>query len=460
MSIHSNQLKILLTKLLKKNMEKMNIKIITLICFTIGFSNCFAQQELSPEDAANFALDNNFGIKIANKNLEVSENNTTIYNTGYLPTLTGSAGATYNLDNNESEFSDGRITNLNGAESSRYNASLDVNYTLFDGLGRRYNYKRLKEQYQLSELQARETIENTIIELFSIYYNVAQLSENVTTFKQTLSISKDRLQRSEYQFEYGQNTKLEVLNAEVDINNDSINLINTNQQLNNTKRDLNLVMGNVLNEDFNVKIEINFLLNINKEDLLQKAKTRNVAMLQAEKSIQISELDIKTGKSSYLPTLGLTGSYGWNKNNNNAASFVDVSTNSGLSAGLNLSWSIFDGGRTLTTVKNAQIALQNQELQKEQILLSLERDFNNAWDDYQNKLTIYRVQENNIITAKNNFDRSQEKFKIGQVNSIEFRQAQLNLLNAELSRNQAKYQAKLSELQVLQLSGELLNIAY
>ncbi|WP_055444429.1 TolC family protein [Lacinutrix himadriensis] len=437
----------------------MNIKIITLCCF-IGLGTCYAQQELSPEDAVNYVLDNNYGIKIANKNLEVSENNTSIYNTGYLPTVTGNAGATYNLDNNESEFSDGSTTSLNGAESSRYNASLDVNYTLFDGLGRKYNYKRLKEQYQLSELQARETIENTIIELFSIYYNVAQLSENATTFQQTLSISKDRLVRSEYQFEYGQNTKLEVLNAEVDINNDSINLINTKQQLNNTKRDLNFVMGNQVADDFTVKTEINFLLDINKADLLEKAKSRNVALLQADKSIQISKLDIKTGKSSYLPTLGLVGSYGWNKSDNNAASFLAGSTNTGLSAGLNLSWNIFDGGSTLITVKNAEVALKNQELQKEQILLSLERDFNNAWDDYQNKLTIFRVQENNIITAQNNFDRSQEKFKIGQVNSIEFRQAQLNLLNAELSRNQAKYQAKLSELQVLQLSGELLNIAY
>ncbi|WP_452227669.1 TolC family protein [Lacinutrix sp. MEBiC02404] len=438
----------------------MNIKIITLCCF-IGLGTCYAQQELSPEDAVNYVLDNNYGIKIANKNLEVSENNTTIYNTGFLPTVTGNAGATYNLDNNESQYSDGRPDAvLNGAESSRYNASLDVNYTLFDGLGRKYNYKRLKEQYQLSELQARETIENTIIELFSIYYNVAQLSENATTFQQTLSISKDRLVRSEYQFEYGQNTKLEVLNAEVDINNDSINLINTKQQLNNTKRDLNFVMGNQVADDFTVKTEINFLLDINKADLLEKAKSRNVALLQADKSIQISKLDIKTGKSSYLPTLGLVGSYGWNKSDNNAASFVAVSTNTGLSAGLNLSWNIFDGGSTLIRVKNAEVALKNQELQKEQILLSLERDFNNAWDDYQNKLTIFRVQENNIITAQNNFDRSQEKFKIGQVNSIEFRQAQLNLLNAELSRNQAKYQAKLSELQVLQLSGELLNIAY
>ena len=102
--------------------------------------------------------------------------------------------------------------------------------------------------------------------------------------------------------------------------------------------------------------------------------------------------------------------------------------------------------------------MENQQLQKESVLISVERDFNNAWDDYQNKLVIFQVQEDNIRTSQNNFDRTEEKFKIGQVTSIEFRQAQLNLLNAELSRNQAKYDAKLAELTLLQLSGELLNV--
>ncbi|WP_336126829.1 TolC family protein [Mesoflavibacter sp. CH_XMU1422-2] len=415
---------------------------------------------LTKEEAVKLALDNNYDIKIANNNVLVAENNTSVLNSGYLPTVTGTAGATYNLDNTEAEFSNGNSTVLNGAESSRYNAGVSLNYTIFDGLGRHYNYKRLKEQYQLSELQARETIENTIVQLFSVYYNVAQLSENLETLDETLLVTKDRLVRAEYQFDYGQNTKLEVLNAEVDINTDSINIINIKQDLKIAKRDLKLVLGETFTEDFNVETEVNFVLQFKKDSLFEKAKQRNVALLQTEKNIAISQLDIKSGKSAYLPTLGLTGSYGWNKNNNNAASFVAVSTNTGLSGGVNLSWNLFDGGATITRVKNAKINLETQQLQKENILLSIQRDFDNAWDDYMNKLEIYNIQEKNIITAQNNFDRTQEKFKIGQVNSIEFRQAQLNLLNAELSRNQAKYAAKLAELQLLQISGELLNVEF
>lgn len=436
----------------------MNLRKIVFVFMSFCMTSITAQKLVSVSEAIELALENNYGIKIISNNKEIAKNNASILNSGYLPTVSSSSGATFNRDNLEAEFANGESTALNGAKSSRYNASINLNYTLFDGLGRYYDYKRLKETYKLSELQARETIENTIAQLYVVYYNVAQVTENVTVLEKTLTISKDRITRASYQFEYGQGTMLNVLNAQVDINNDSINLINAKQQLVNTKRDLNVVLGNVISSEFRVDTTIDFKLNIDQNDLANKVKSNNVNLLQLDKNIMINTFIVKANKSGYLPSLGLTGSYGWNKGNNNAASFVAVSTNTGLSGGLSLSWNLFDGGATATRVTNAKIELENKSLEKESMVIDIERTFNNAWDDYQNKLTIFQVQENNIITSTNNFNRTQEKYKLGQATSIEFRQAQLNLINSELNRNQAKYAAKIAELTVLQLSGELLNI--
>ena len=436
----------------------MNLKKIIFVFMSFCMTSIAAQKLVSVSEAIELALENNYGIKIISNNKEIAKNNAGVLNSGYLPTVTSSSGATFNRDNLEAEFANGESTALNGAKSSRYNASINLNYTLFDGLGRYYDYKRLKETYKLSELQARETIENTIAQLYVVYYNVAQVTENVAVLEKTLTISKDRITRANYQFEYGQGTMLNVLNAQVDINNDSINLINAKQQLVNTKRDLNVVLGNVISSEFRVDTTIDFKLNIDQNDLANKVKLNNVNLLQLDKNIMINTFIVKANKSGYLPSLGLTGSYGWNKGNNNAASFVAVSTNTGLSGGLSLSWNLFDGGATATRVTNAKIELEKRSLEKESMVIDIERNFNNAWDDYQNKLTIFQVQENNIITSTNNFNRTQEKYKLGQATSIEFRQAQLNLINSELNRNQAKYAAKIAELTVLQLSGELLNI--
>ena len=438
----------------------MNLRKIVFVFMSFCMTSITAQKLVSVSEAIELALENNYGIKIISNNKEIAKNNASILNSGYLPTVSSSSGATFNRDNLEAEFANGESTALNGAKSARYNASINLNYTLFDGLGRYYDYKRLKETYKLSELQARETIENTIAQLYVVYYNVAQVTENVAVLEKTLTISKDRITRANYQFEYGQGTMLNVLNAQVDINNDSINLINAKQQLVNTKRDLNVVLGNVISSEFRVDTTIDFKLNIDQNDLANKVKLNNVNLLQLDKNIMINTFIVKANKSGYLPSLGLTGSYGWNKGNNNAASFVAVSTNTGLSGGLSLSWNLFDGGATATRVSNAKIELENRSLEKESMVIDIERNFNNAWDDYQNKLTIFQVQENNIITSTNNFNRTQEKYKLGQATSIEFRQAQLNLINSELNRNQAKYAAKIAELTVLQLSGELLNIEF
>jgi len=434
------------------------------ICSIVYLFVCLqmqGQQILQKSEAIALALENNYGIKTANNNVIIAENNSDVLNSGYLPSLSGNAGATLDVQNTEGQLVNGETRTADGVETKRYNASVNLNYTLFDGLGRYYNYKRLKEAYQLSELQARETIENTITQLLSVYFEVAQNTENLQTLTKVLDISKERLIRANYQFEFGQNNKLGVLNAEVDINNDSINIITAKQRLISSKRDLNLVMGNALKTEFSIDTTVVFLLQLKKEILLSKLKTNNVNLLQIDKNINISTYDIKANKSTYLPTLGLSGSYGWNElSNDNPLAFTIQNTNTGFSTGLNLTWNLFDGGSSMTRIKNAKINLENQELQKNEISLTIERDFNNAWDDYQNKLEIYRIQESNIITSKNNFDRTNEQFKIGRATSIEFRQAQINLLNAQLSENRAKYQAKTAEILVLQISGELLNMEF
>jgi len=449
---------------------KRNIYILS-TCLLVFCTNINAQEKLlSKEEAVQVALEQNFGIKVANNNVKIAENNKSILNSGYLPTLTNTTNANYNRDDSVIEFpgvfnEDGSPradTNIDKAEAQRYNSTLNADFTLFDGLGRHYNYKRLKEQYQLSELQARETIENTIIQLFSVYFEVARLTENQNVLEQALAISTQRIKRAEYAFEYGQNTKLDILNAQVDVTNDSINLLNTRQQLANTKRDLNVVLNQNLNTTFQVDTLVQFIPKLQLEEHLANASANNVAILQTEKNLLINEYDIKVNTSGYLPTIGLNGTYGWNLNQSAASAFFPGSNNTtwNFGVGARLTWNLFDGGGTTVRVKNAKIAYANQELLQQQVELEVNRDLENALAIYENRLNIFKIQEQNVLTNQNNFERSTEQFQLGRITSIEFRQAQINLLNAQTNKNLAKYDAKLAEIQLLQLTGQLLNVAF
>ena len=179
------------------------VYILTIVLLSVVFEITAQEKLLSKEDAVNLALENNFGIMVAKNRIEIAENNKGILNSGYLPTLSNTTTANYNRNDSDIEFpgqfnQDGTPRadlDIYKAEAQRYNSALNANYTLFDGLGRFYNFKRLKEQYQLSELQARETIENTILQLFSVYFEIARLTENENVLQQALEISVKRINK-------------------------------------------------------------------------------------------------------------------------------------------------------------------------------------------------------------------------------------------------------------------------
>ena len=136
---------------------------------------------------------------------------------------------------------------------------LSIDYNIIDASGRKYNYKKSKELYSKSNLEVQEIIENTILQLFTVFFEVGRLSEEKEILKNSLDISKRRYERRELEYEYGQTNNLEVLNAEVDVNSDSINLLNTSKKLFNARSDLNLIMNVDLESEFNINTNINFL---------------------------------------------------------------------------------------------------------------------------------------------------------------------------------------------------------
>lgn len=416
--------------------------------------------QLSKETAVAEALERNFGIVIARNQLAIADANSSILNSRFLPILSATAGFNYSNEDQEVTFRNGEVNAVNGAETERYNAALNLNYTLFDGLGRWYDYKRFKEQYNLSELQVRQTIETTLLQLFTVYYEVARLRENVSVLEQTYANTQDRLTRAQYQFDYGQVNKLEVLNAEVDLVTDSINLINGRQLLRNAKRDLTVVLNSELDREFTVDTAVNFINPIRMEEFYTAAPQNNVELLIAKSNIQLSDYSYKAAKSVFLPSLNLNGSYGWNEGQFPVTSFATSSTSTGLSVGLSLNWNLFDGGTGITNVKTARILRDNQELVEKQLEVETARNLANARGNYQNSLEIYRLQRQNVLTAQDNYERSAERYKLGQISSVELRQAQINLLNSQTNRNLAKYQAKLAELELLQLSGQILNVDF
>lgn len=439
----------------------MNMKNRVLTLFlTLLVSTAIAQAGndsiMSISGAVQITMANNFDIQIAKNNIRIAENNASVLNSGYLPSLVANAGGNYSNNNTDITYVTGDEVSQDGAVSKSYNAALGLNYRLFDGMNRFYNKKVLNENYSLSELLARATIENILMGLIGSYYEVANLTSRIENIKRTLMISNIRYNYVKDQYFYGQATELDLLNSEVDLNNDSISFINTSRELELAQNNLKVLLGVEMENSFKVDTNVTYAVGIEKSIMLESAMNRNVDFLIAQQNRDISDLQIKQSKAGYIPTLDFNGQYGITGLNNDVGNFLKQNTD-GISTGISLNWNIFDGGRTRTNQLNARIAMDNSNQQLQQSKIEIERQVADAYSNYSNALFVLKAEEKNRQTNHMNFSRSGEMFRLGQISSLDFRKAQVDLEDSINRYNEAMYFAKIAELELVKLAGLFLD---
>jgi len=120
-----------------------------------------------------------------------------------------------------------------------------------------------------------------------------------------------------------------------------------------------------------------------------------------------------------------------------------------------LGYNLFDGFNRTRQQKNAKIQIVNKDLEFEQIKLSLKSDFSNIWMAYRNNMELTNLEKENLSNAKENYQIAIDRYKLGDLSGIELREAQNSLLEAEERLIQAQYNTKLSEISLLQISGQI-----
>ena len=187
-----------------------------------------AQQRdtLSLQAAVQQAVENNYSIQVARTNEQISDNSLNIGNAGLLPSVSLSSSGSLQQQDTRQEFEQplGEQT-INGAQSSNLDASVNLQYTLFDGLGNTYNYRQLKTEKNLTEAQARQTIEQTLLRVVQQYYQVARLRAEAEIAKEAVTLSQQRLSRVETGVQFGNKSRVDLTNAQVDLDTDSTTLI-------------------------------------------------------------------------------------------------------------------------------------------------------------------------------------------------------------------------------------------
>jgi outer membrane protein TolC len=320
--------------------------------------------------------------------------------------------------------------------------------------------RRFRELAKLGAYQARYIIENTSVAILRAYFNVVQQEELLDVAKNSMEISRTRLEKEKVRQELGGASSTDFLNAQVSFNNDRSLVLNQDLQLLIAKKDLNILLGRDAATPISVNKQITILpLSSSIDELLAMAREHNSSLLIAEQNKIVADQDIQITKSAFYPQLFLGADYGYldrtiNSDNPNFNDPVNTKSKDGI-IGLNLSFNLFNGMRDKINLQNARLAAKNRNLALKDTQNQLSGLVKEKYVTFDKRVELMQLEEQNVIAAQQNLQLQQDRYQIGTSTSLEFRDAQVNLLRAQSTLIVARYQARISRLEIEQLIGRL-----
>jgi outer membrane protein TolC len=415
-----------------------------------------AQEIITLERVMEEALKNNHQIKTYETNAKIAENTHRPGAAGLLPTVTANAGIGYSNKNTSLEmFSNPNPIEQNGAQSYSGNASLNLQYVLFDGLASYKSFARLGFAADIENANTRASIEATLINVVTVYYGMVAAQNNVSVAQENITISRDRWQRADERYSTGSTSGVEVLSAKVDMNTDSVLLLNALNNLRIARENLRMLTAYSIPEacmaDTSILLGSEMLLS----ELEKLAAQNNASLVNARLRKLLTEKDVEISGGAYAPKLMLNGSYGYNWTKNEVGFLLQNKT-LGLDAGISLVYPLFSGGTRDMQRQNAK--LQYESAKEMEMLTNdqLRRDLTNAYSSYETARSVHLLEELNAQSARENFLRTREIYLLGKATNVQLREAQLNYLRSRIQITTSKINVRLSEFELLRLSGLLI----
>ncbi|HYK76048.1 MAG TPA: TolC family protein [Daejeonella sp.] len=412
------------------------------------------QENLSLEQAVQIALENNFDIKLKNNNLEVSKNNVDRGLAGMYPAVNGNFSSNNNIQNTTQTLSSGVLQERSGAKNTSLQYGPVLTWKIFDGFQMFARYDQLKEFQKLGESSLKLAVQTTLADVIGNYYSLVQQKQQIEALHTALEISRIRLKNSKSRYEIGKAAKLEVLGAQVDLNSDTTKLLRQLDAYRTTKIKLNELLARDLNTDFTVSDTIIIQPDLQLSYLQAEANEQNPALQAALISQRIAELNLKQVKAGRYPQISVNTGYNFSRSTSDLG-FARLSNGRGFNYGLTASINIFNGFAQSRNEKNAALGINESKLQYEKLSQNIASQLVSLHQTYITNLELVGLEKQNLEVAHQNLDITMEKFKLGSVAPLVFREAQQNYLDASVRYSNAQYQAKLAEITLKQIAGTL-----
>jgi len=412
------------------------------------------REKIDLEEAILIGLEKNFGVKIAANDQVIAEREVRITKGSLLmPIIDANFLRAYTVDDVTQQFVNSPEPNrIDGAESDNENYSLVAIYGLRPEAI--YTMKVVGKLAEVSELQAKVMVENTVAGVATAYYRLVLEQQRQKVLETTLELSESRLNIAQARYELGGAGKRDYLTAQVDYNADRSLMVNQQLAIKNARINLNELLALAPETQLTVKDTIVVENNLILDDLLENAYIHNKEFLITQRNENIAFLSLRETQAARLPSLNLNASYN-NNTLNSEAGFLLFNQRQGFNYGFTASFNVFNGFALNRRIQNAKVQKINAEYAVQQMEIQIASDIQRAYNIYNTNLQLLDIEYANYKVAVESADIALERFRLGIADYLQFRDAQVNLLTAEDRLITALYNIKEMEIELMRLSGRI-----
>jgi outer membrane protein len=406
-----------------------------------------AQETMTLDEAIMKALQNNYSLKISRNNESIAGNNVTL--APFLPTVTGTGRQSQTDNTFESSSSEADKTRTN-----QFTAGVTMNWRIFDGLGMFATYSRQQELLSMSSQRVRINVENLVMRVCTEYYNIIVQQNRMESVLTSLALSKSRYENAEEKYFLGVISGLDLQQARIDLNADSSAVLLQQE----TVKSAYIRMTNLLNAGHDINFNINDSIILAPQidiDLLRETTlTFNNQLILARQGENLSMYDLDAVRALRYPTVNFSTGYNISRSEFPWAASSYNMTN-GFNWGLNMSWNIFSGLETNRRIANAKIEAESSRLAYLDIENEILSELDLLYNTYENNIILTDFETQSAEVARISLEIAMERYRLGSLSGLEFREYQNNYLSAINRRLTALYRAKISEIGLRLLAGEL-----
>jgi outer membrane protein len=441
-------------------MKCRKIVSILIVMLVPGLFPVLGQDNFSLQELIRMTLLENYQLQIVQKDQQMAENLNTLGNAGFLPEAGIAAERSWEIMTSESNLYTGATRSGTNAQSTRFNALMEIGWTIFDGFAMFAHRDRLDHLAKMGELETRFFLEQTIADLAKTYYSLIREQRLLELYRQSFEVSSFRYELEERKRRVGSGNALLYHQAVLDLNADSARVIDQVMNIRDQQIQINRTINR--NPDLPLNPE-NSNINLQgiplPEEIIEMAISNNRDLERAKLEEMLADANSRIEKSERYPQVDLFGAYSFSHQTSQLG-IIESAQNRGSYFGVRVRLKLFDGGKLNTRIENAMLEQEQAAIHEKDIRAMIESDLLRLTGRYHSFLQQHQLLQHSMEAANRSLIIAREQLQNGAINGYEFRQTQLTVLQMENQMIELMYAMRIIEIDIYRISGILLESIY